>query len=305
MRAPRRGLGLAAALVFASLVAAGFGGPAQAGAPPAQCHAADGQVFVPAGEVDLRDDDGPGRTVRVGAFWIDRHEVTNREFAAFVKATGHVTQAEREHRGAVFTVPARLARGLDDPSQWWRFVWGASWRRPEGLLSSIGGKPDRPVVQVAYEDALAYARWKGRALPSEAEWERAARGGRPGPLPPAEWAYGRGGKPIANTWQGVFPLLNTSDDGAKGIAPVGCYPPNGYGLHDMIGNVWEWTSTSAGQGAARIIKGGSYLCAMNYCSNFHPAARQAEEHDLATSHVGFRTISYRAGPPARRKGVGV
>ena len=194
-------------------------------------------------------------SVRVDGFWIDRHEVTNAQFKQFVDATGYITLAERgldpkAHPNTpkdllvpgsvVFIQPTDARRG-GRITQWWQYVAGANWRQPTGPGSSIAGKDNHPVVHIAYEDALAYARWRGRSLPTEAQWEFAARGGRDGE---DDWssAFDADGKPIANTWQGIFPVLNTNDDGYTGTAPVGCFKPNGYGLYDMIGNVWEWTS---------------------------------------------------------------
>ena len=259
--------------------------------------------------------------VRVDGFWIDRHEVTNAQFRQFAQATGYKTLAERgldpkanpnlpkellEPGSVVFIQPTDKSGRA---TQWWQYVAGASWQRPTGGGSSIKGKDNHPVVHVAYEDALAYARWRGRSLPTEAQWEFAARGGRDGE---DDWssAFDAKSKPIANTWQGIFPVLNTRDDGYPGTAPVGCFKANGYGLHDMIGNVWEWTSdwyqpghpreklfnpagpasSRVGQPPSRVIKGGSHLCAANYCSRYRPAARQPQEVDLSAAHLGFRTV---------------
>jgi formylglycine-generating enzyme required for sulfatase activity len=226
----------------------------------------------------------------VPAFWIDRHEVTNRQFAIFVAATGYRTQAEREGGSAIFVLPR--SSSIEDPSQWWHYAKGASWRHPEGPSSDLTGKANYPVVQVTYEDALAYANWAGRELPNAIEWERAARGGQTTSRSPLSWAFAKG-HPIANSWQGPFPVVDVGEDGYKGIAPVGCFPANDFGLRDMIGNVWEWTTSHAPGAIAgsRLLKGGSYLCAMNYCANFRAAAFQAEEHDLGAAHIGFRTIS--------------
>lgn len=254
------------------------------------CDATGGMAYIPAGVV-LLGEDGPGRDgrqVQVPAFWIDRHEVTNREFAQFVARTQYVTQAEREGGSAIFVPPSQVAG--DNAGQWWRFRAGASWRHPDGPGSTLLGKEDYPVVHVTYDDALAYARSIGRELPDATQWERAARAEQTTGRPPLEWAFSPEGRPIANSWQGVFPVADTGDDGWKGIAPVGCFAGNGFGLHDMIGNVWEWTTTARAGERERLLKGGSYLCASNYCANFRAAAFQAQERDLGASHIGFRTI---------------
>ncbi len=229
---------------------------------PRHCGAADDLADIPAGEVLLGEDgpDHPGRRTRV---------------AAFVAATGYVTQAEREGRGAVFEVPTGIV-DLKDASQWWRFVSGATWRHPRGAGSAA--EPEQPVVQVSYADALAYARWAGRTLPTVAQWERAARGAQT--------------RPLANTRPGDFPRRDAAIDGHDGLAPVGCYAANAFGLVDMVGNAWEWTGEAGDPaGATGIIKGGSFLRAPGYCANFRPAAWQAQERDLPTSHVGFRTVA--------------
>ncbi|EQA96728.1 SUMF1/EgtB/PvdO family nonheme iron enzyme [Sphingobium baderi] len=268
-------------------------------AAPPQCSVDDTMAYVPAGVV-LLGEDGPGREGRrvdVPAFWIDRHEVTNRQFAVFVAATGYRTQAEREGGSAIFVAPGSVSSA--DPAQWWRYAKGLSWRHPDGPGSGLSGKANYPVVHVTYDDALAYAGWAGRMLPDAIHWERAARSDQTTTRAPTQWAYSSHGQPIANSWQGVFPIIDTGGDGFKGIAPVGCFPANAFGIHDMIGNVWEWTTSDASSGGSgsRLLKGGSYLCARNYCSNFRAAAFQAQEHDLGASHIGFRTISYTA--PAR------
>lgn len=241
---------------------------------------------------ELYPEEGPIRTVSVGAFDIDKTEVTNKQFAAFVDATGYVTDAEKEQDGfgalggAVFMPPT------PDYQSWWRFMEGANWYQPEGPESTIAGKDYYPVVQVSYNDAKAYAEWAGRRLPTEAEWEYAASAG-------ATTSYVWGdervpdGKEQANTWQGPFPMRDTGADGHTGQAPVGCFPANSFGLHDMIGNVWEWTDTvfQAGEGEPiHVIKGGSFLCADNYCQRYRSAARQPQEVGLPTNHVGFRTV---------------
>lgn len=284
--------GLAVLVLSAGAAAAWVMRDPEGGAHAAPaCHAPGGQVTVTAGTVALGQDGGAPQTVSVPAFDIDRREVSNADFAAFVRATGHVTQAEREGRSVVFSPPKSIDAAAD-ASQWWRFVKGADWRRPDGPASTLEGRMNAPVVHVAYADALAYAHWKGRALPSEAQWERAARGGVTGRIPDTSWAYDKKGRPIANTWQGVFPVKDELTDGQSRPAASGCFPPNGYGLYDMIGNVWEWTDSPApGPTEARLIKGGSYLCAFNYCASYRPAARQVQELDLGAGHVGFRTVS--------------
>jgi formylglycine-generating enzyme required for sulfatase activity len=270
----------------ALLLSGARSGDAQTGS--AGCDARDGRVSIPAGAVLLGEDgpSAPGRIVRVPSFAIDRHEVTNRQFAAFVRATGHRTQAEREGRSAVFVQPTE-AVSLDDISRWWRFVDGADWRHPLGRNSSITGRDEEPVVHVDREDAAAYAHWAGGRLPNEAQWERAARGRQTQAAEPTSWAFKQDGKPRANVWEGSFPAVDTGEDGYRGIAPVGCFGGNDFGVYDMVGNVWEWT---AGDGAVGLVKGGSFLCAMNYCANFRPAAFQAQERDLGTSHIGFRVV---------------
>jgi formylglycine-generating enzyme required for sulfatase activity len=289
-------------------------------------------VFVPGGIFTMGSNRGQPEErythlVRVDGFWIDRHEVTNAEFAEFISATGYVTVAEREldaslHPGirkealapgaVIFVPPTALQRG-GDITQWWQFVKDADWRHPEGPGSSIKGREQHPVVNITYDDALAYARWRGHDLPTEAQWEYAARGGRESGDDGSS-AYDSDGKPIANTWQGVFPVYNSHVDGYASTAPVECFAPNGYGLYDMIGNVWEWTSDwyrpghapepatnppgpdmmsvrfERGRAPSRVIKGGSYLCSFNYCARYRPAARQPQEADLGAAHVGFRTV---------------
>jgi formylglycine-generating enzyme len=269
--------------------------------------------------------------VRVDGFWIDRHEVTNAQFAQFVAATKYVTLAERGlDAGANPDLPPELRApgsvlfvdpGQGKPGQsggWWKYVAGANWRRPAGPGSSLTGMDNFPVVHIAYQDALAYARWRGHELPTEAQWEYAARGGRDGEDDSSS-AFDAEGRPIANTWQGAFPYLNTNDDGYARTAPVGCFEANGYGLYDMVGNVWElsqdWyrpaharetavnptgpesSRVAAGVTPAHVIKGGSYLCSPNYCSRYRPAARQPQETNLSAGHVGFRTVLNRGSTP--------
>jgi formylglycine-generating enzyme required for sulfatase activity len=242
------------------------------------------------------------RVGRVGNYDIDAHEVTNAQFAAFIDATGYITTAEKPQVGfdvegaAVFMPP-----NADNPN-WWRFVPGATWHQPEGPGSSIKGQGTYPVVQVSYEDALAYAAWSKRDLPTEAEWEYAAGAGA---VSQYVWGDERtpSGKEMANTWQGTFPLENTQNDGFDLRAPVGCFPANTHGLYDMIGTVWEWTKSDTPSSSAAptyVIKGGSYLCAENYCARYRSAARQFQEADLPTNNIGFRTVS-RQDPDDARK----
>ena len=276
------------------------------------------------GSEDFYAEERPVRAVTVAGFWLDECPVTAGEFRRFVRETGYVTLAERPVDAADYpdADPALLVPGslvfqktngpvpLDDVRNWWAYTPGASWKRPAGPGSTINGRDRHPVVQVAYEDAEAYAAWAGKELPTEAEWELAARGGLDG----AAFAWGDQhapeGRPPANTWQGQFPWQNLKADGFEGTSPVGSFPPNGYGLYDMCGNVWEWTSdwfTRSGDDAAgkaccalpsvpgerfprKVIKGGSHLCAPNYCLRYRPAARQGETVDTSTSHIGFRCI---------------
>ena len=268
-----------------------------------------GMVHVPGGAFQMGDtvyaEEGPVRGVGVKGFWIDRHEVSNDEFATFVKATGYVTVAERavdaaahpvlpqdmREPGAVVFVMPNAVDGSGNIAQWWQYIPGANWRHPGGPATNIEGHGSFPVVAVAYEDAAAYAKWKGRTLPNEAQWEWAARGGDPRATMDHEQPKD------ANSWHGVFPVMNTGEDGFVGLAPSGCYKPNGFGLYDMIGNAWEWTSDIYQADAARrVIKGGSYLCAPNYCMRYRAGSRQGQEADLAASHLGFRTILEAPGP---------
>lgn len=278
-------------------------------------------VPIPGGVYTLGDtrfyrEEAPIIEAKVAAFTIDTHEVTNGQFAEFVAETGYKTRAERglyEARfadlsekerapgSAVFNPPS--AGGGLNPAGWWSFVEGATWRAPMGPGSNITGMDSHPVVHVTLEDAAAYARWRGRRLPSEAEWEVAARGGLAG----TRYAWGDKHpddmpNAVANTWQGIFPFTNTARDGFGGLAPAGCYGANGFGAHDMIGNAWEWTidrfaarreamPVEAGDlGGQGVIKGGSFLCADNYCGRYRPAARHAQDLSLGTSHIGFRTV---------------
>jgi sulfatase modifying factor 1 len=272
------------------------------------------------GSEEFYAEEGPVREATVGPFAIDRHPVTVAQFRRFVTETGHVTEAERVPEAAHYpdADPALLVPGslvfratpgpvsLRDISAWWHYVPGACWHAPEGPGSTVRGRHRHPVTHVAHADAEAYARWAGKALPGEAEWEYAARGG----LDRARFAWGEeiapGGKMMANWWQGRFPWENLRLDGYAGTSPVGAFPPNGFGLSDVCGNVWEWTRERWGTpptacgcapGAAapeaiprHVIKGGSHLCAPSYCLRFRPAARQGEAVDTSTSHLGFRCV---------------
>ena len=325
------------------------GMPQPAGDPPT------GMVWIPGGEfsmgcadprglpcggLDPMNDARPIHRVRVGGFWMDATEVTNDQFAAFVAATGHVTVAERPPRaedfpgappeklvpGSIVFTPPRDPVPLRDETgvahlQWWAYVPGACWRHPQGPGSDIEGRGAEPVVQVAFEDAEAFARWAGKRLPTEAEWEFAARGGLAGQPYPWGREFRPGDRWMANTWQGRFPGENTAADGFAGVAPVGRYPANGYGLHDVSGNVWEWCADwyrpdtffhDAGpDGSAvavdprgpddsfdpqepgqpkRVHRGGSFLCSDQYCARYIVGTRGKGEVSSATNHIGFRCV---------------
>ena len=298
-----------------------------------------GMVWVPGGELELGDtvypEESPIRKVKLSGVWIDRTEVTNNDFATFVAATGYKTVAERvvdplvhpelppEMRlpGAVVFINPNSLSGKGSPTQWWRYVPGANWRHPGGPDTDIAGRGAFPVVTVTIEDAQAYAQWKGAVLPSEAQWEWAARGATNTRI--NEHAQPK----AANTWQGLFPVANSGEDGFVGLAPAGCYTPNTLGLFDMIGNAWELTrdvytashailasealptpeqarskplvktpSQAAAPVAQHVIKGGSFLCAPNYCMRYRAGSRQGQEDDLAVSHVGFRTVVMAPAP---------
>jgi sulfatase modifying factor 1 len=289
------------------------------------------------GSNDFYPEERPVHRVTVDGFWMDERPVTVAEFGRFVREIGYITLAERPLSAKDYPdtdpdllVPGGLvfqkARGpvdLRDFRNWWRYEPGANWEHAEGASSGIGGRDRHPVTQVAYEDAEAYAAWAGKQLPSEAEWEYAARGGLEGAAFTWGDVFAPRGRMMANTWQGEFPWQNLLQDGFEGTSPVRSFRPNGYGLFDMAGNVWEWTSdfftprhpdevdhpccvpinprveavaSAQGTGAAvetiarRVIKGGSHLCAPNYCLRYRPAARQGEAIDTATGHLGFRCI---------------
>lgn len=288
------------------------------------------------GSGDFYPEERPVHPVTVDGFWIDTHPVTVAAFRRFVKATGHVTLAERPldpaqypdadprllHPGSLVFRQTAGPVPLDDYRRWWEYLPGANWRRPEGPGSTLDGRERHPVTHVAHQDALAYARWAGKDLPTEAEWEYAARGGLDG----AVFTWGDDfmpkGRRMANTWHGEFPWQTDTPTGRPGTTPVGRYPANGYGLHDMAGNVWEWTAdhytarhpdvpaTSCciprnprvdhqqqihpDGFPRRVIKGGSHLCAPSYCLRYRPAARQGESEDTSTCHLGFRCV--RRGP---------
>ncbi|GAB4037041.1 formylglycine-generating enzyme family protein [Spirosoma gilvum] len=288
-----------------------------------------------------RADEYPKHSVQVNAFWIDVTEVTNAQFARFVNATGYITTAERKPSweelrkqlppgtprppdevmvasSLVFKAPDHPV-SLTDYSQWWQWVAGADWRHPDGPGSSIVGKENHPVVQVSWEDATSYAKWAGKRLPTEAEWEWAARGGKGNVLYPWGNEFVEKGKPKANTWQGRFPVSNTRRDGYYTTSPVKSFPANGYGLYDMAGNVWEWCSdwyrpdyyqslTKAGttrnpKGPVqsydpdeptvpkRVQRGGSFLCNESYCSSYRTSARMKSSPDTGLAHAGFRCVS--------------
>jgi formylglycine-generating enzyme len=304
--------------------------------------AQEGMVYIPGGVFRMGSDqhypeEAPVHRVTVDGFWMDQTPVTNREFREFIDATGYVTFAEMTPNakdypnaspdmlkaGSLVFTPPKQAADLRYWGEWWTYKFGANWRRPSGPHSNLRGRQDHPVIHVAYRDVEAYAKWAGKELPTEAEWEFAARGGFDG----AEFAWGPeltpGGKHMANTWQGDFPCQNLGSDGFERTSPVTAFPANGYGLYDMIGNVWEWTADwyspkheadapkaccipenpRGGPEATsydprdpkiriprKVLKGGSHLCAPNYCRRYRPAARHAEPIDTSASHVGFRCI---------------
>jgi formylglycine-generating enzyme required for sulfatase activity len=238
----------------------------------------------PKGDQPLYSEEQPTLRVHVDGFQLQAHEVTNDQFAAFVQATAYVTDAER---GAGAHSSGAGSAVFDQDAGTWRLAPGATWRTPFGPGSSITGKGGFPVIHVSHADAAAYARWAGGRLPSEVEWEYAAQLGLADPARSTSGAYDDAGKPVANIWQGVFPVKNTSEDGFTGAAPVGCFSPSSLGLYDMIGNVWEWTDTRD-RPDQNTIKGGSFLCSDNFCRRYRPAARQVQDSRFSTNHIGFR-----------------
>jgi formylglycine-generating enzyme len=310
-----------------------------------------GMVWIAAGEFTMGTNDPrslpnerPAHRVTVEGFWMDVHDVTNAEFEKFVEATNYVTTAERKPDweelkkqlppgtpkpddnvlvpGSLVFTPTARAVPLDDLSRWWRWVSGACWRHPEGPASDVVGRENHPVVQVSWDDAVAYAKWARKRLPTEAEWEFAARGGFEG----KRYAWGDEFRPnghyMANTWQGQFPVTNSLEDGFAGTSPVGSFPANGYGLYDMAGNVWQWCNDwyradafaealtklanknvcgdTGGPSNSwdpadpyeqkRVVKGGSFLCSPSYCESYRPSARRGTPPDTGSSHVGFRCV---------------
>ncbi|MGH2643948.1 MAG: formylglycine-generating enzyme family protein [Chitinophagaceae bacterium] len=306
-----------------------------------------GMIWIPAGKFMMgatdnegRPDEYPAHEVKVNGFWMDKHEVTNAEFRRFIEATGYVTTAEQKPNwnqmkkqlppgtpkppdsvlvpGALVFTPPSYPVPLDNPAVWWKWVRGADWRHPTGPGSSIKGKDNYPVVDISWYDAEAYCKWAGKRLPTEAEWEYAARGG----LVEKKYPWGNQdpeqGKPKANTWQGNFPNKNTDWDGYYGTAPMMSFPPNGYGLYDMAGNVWEWCNdwysanyyqslsgkiTENPQGptqsydpmqptvSVKVIRGGSFMCNPSYCKGYRVTSRMMSSEDSGLENLGFRCVS--------------
>jgi len=309
-------------------------------APPGMVWIPGGTFLMGTNDKESFPNERPAHFVQVQGFWMEEHDVTNAEFSEFVEATGYLTTAEHKidwedlkkelppgtpkpddsalAPGALVFTPTSGPVPLNDVSVWWRWVHGASWRHPEGPASSIKGRENHPVVQVSWYDAVAYAQWAGRRLPTEAEWEFAARGG----LESKRYVWGDdfkpGGKYMANTWQGLFPVQDSGEDGFVGTSPVGSFQANGYGLFDMAGNVWQWCNDwyrvdthieaasknvcrdPAGPADSydpadpyapkRVVKGGSFLCNPSYCESYRPSARRGTPPDTGSSHTGFRCV---------------
>ena len=316
------------------------GGQVSKKAPPGMAWIPEGTFLMGTNDKESFPNERPAHLVQVQGFWMDEHDVTNAEFSKFVEATGYVTTAERKidwedlkkavapntpkpddnalAPGSLVFTPTAGPVPLNDLSAWWRWVRGTNWRHPEGPESSIKGRENHPVVQVSWYDAVAYAQWAGKRLPTEAEWEFAARGG----LESKRYVWGDefkpGGKYMANTWQGLFPVRDSAEDGFAGTSPVSSFPANGYGLYDMAGNVWQWCSDwyridtnieAASKNVCRdprgptesydpddpyspkhVVKGGSFLCNPDYCESYRPSARRGTPPDTGSSHTGFRCV---------------
>lgn len=227
--------------------------------------------------------------VELASYSIQKHEVTNAQFTLFVDATGYITDAEKQRENALENGSALFFHSEQNDEPHWQLRNDVNWRHPYGENSSINDKLDHPVVHVSLRDARAYAEWAGGRLPTELEWEYAATLGLADPSRIDSGAYDDQNKPIANTWQGIFPLLNTNEDGFKNTSPVACYLPSKIGLYDMIGNAWEWTNTPKSK-SAHIIKGGSFLCANNFCKRYKPISREDHDIDFSSNHIGFRIV---------------
>ena len=327
-------------LVCAAAIAGAEPVAEKAATPPAMAWIPGGTFLMGTNDKESFPNERPDHRVQFQGFWMDEHDVTNAEFSKFVEATGYVTTAERKidwenlkkevppgtpkpddnalAPGSLVFTPTAGPVPLNDLSAWWRWVHGANWRHPEGPESSIQGRENHPVVQVSWHDAVAYAQWAGKRLPTEAEWEFAARGG----LESKRYVWGDefkpGGKFMANTWQGLFPFRDSGEDGFVGTSPVGSFPANGYGLYDMAGNVWQWCSDwyrvdsnieAASKNVCRdprgpteshdpgdpyapkrVVKGGSFLCNTDYCESYRPSARRGTPPDTGSSHTGFRCV---------------